>query len=450
MMSTIFLSKKVSHKENFSDKMMNVFISLHQKTLKKVINYPKLILSGTIVLFLFSVFILSRLGGEFIPELPEGDFAVDTRVLTGSNLNTSTEACLASAHILLSRFPEVEKVVSKTGSGEIPTDPMPMEASDMMVILKDKKEWTSAKTWDELAEKMSVALQDIPGVTYSFQYPVAMRFNELMTGAKQDVVCKIFGENLDSLSKYAKLLGGVAKNIEGAKDIYVEPIDGLPQLIIRYKRDAIAQFGLNIQDINKAVNTAFAGQSSGLIFEDEKRFDLIVRLAGEQRQNLEDVQNLLISAPNGSQIPLHQVASVTIEESLNQIQREDAKRRIIVGFNVQGKDVQTIVQDLQDQVDKKINLPTGYYITYGGSFENLIAAKQRLSLAVPIALALIFLFVLPFVAVKKPFNPKAVGFIGVFTISLLGLCFLKGWMQLGAGVLLVGLLGLSYLIRGKR
>lgn len=392
MMSAIFLSKKVSHKENFSDKMMDFFINLHQKTLKKLIYYPRMILSATIILFLFAVFILSRLGGEFIPDLPEGDFAVDTRVLTGSNLNTSTEACLASAHILLSKFPEVEKVISKTGSGEIPTDPMPMEASDMMVILKDKKEWTSAKTWDELAEKMSAALQDIPGVTYSFQYPVAMRFNELMTGAKQDVVCKIFGENLDSLSKYAKLLGGVAKNIEGARDIYVEPIDGLPQLIIRYKREAIAQFGLNIQDINKAINTAFAGQSSGLIYEDEKRFDLIVRLAGEQRQNLEDVQQLLISTPQGIQIPLNQVATVSIEESLNQIQREDAKRRIIVGFNVQGKDVQTIVQDLQDQVDKQINLPTGYYITYGGSFENLIAAKQRLSLAVPIALALIFLF----------------------------------------------------------
>jgi cobalt-zinc-cadmium resistance protein CzcA len=445
MMSTIFLSKKVSHKENFSDKMMNLFISLHQKTLKKVINYPRTILSATIVLFFFAVFILSRLGGEFIPDLPEGDFAVDTRVLTGSNLNTSTEACLASAHILLSKFPEVEKVVSKTGSGEIPTDPMPMEASDMMIILKDKKEWTSAKTWDELAEKMSAALKDIPGVTYSFQYPVAMRFNELMTGAKQDVVCKIFGENLDSLSKYAKLLGGVAKKIEGARDIYVEPIDGLPQLIIRYKRDAIAQFGLNIQDINKAINTAFAGQSSGLIYEDEKRFDLIVRLAGEQRQNLEDVQQLLISTPNGIQIPLHQVASVTIEESLNQIQREDAKRRIIVGFNVQGKDVQTIVQDLQDQVDKNINLPTGYYITYGGSFENLIAAKQRLSLAVPIALALIFLFLyFAFGSLKQglliysAIPLSAIG--GILFLALRGMSF-----SISAGVGFIALFGVAVL-----
>jgi cobalt-zinc-cadmium resistance protein CzcA len=445
MMSTIFLSKKISQKENFSDRMMNFFIGIHQKILKKVIHYPVSIISFTIVLFVFAVFILSRLGGEFIPDLPEGDFAVDTRVLTGSNLNTSTEACMKSAHLLLSKFPEVEKVVSKTGSGEIPTDPMPMEASDMMVILKDKKEWTSAKTWDDLAKKMSKALQDIPGVTYSFQYPVAMRFNELMTGAKQDVVCKIFGENLDSLSKYAKLLGNVAKKIEGAKDIYVEPIDGLPQLIIRYNRDAIARFGLNIQDINKAVNTAFAGQSSGLIYEDEKRFELMVRLAGEKRQHPEDVRQLLISTPQGNQIPLYQVASVSIEESLNQIQREDAKRRIIVGFNVEGKDVQTIVQDLQEKVDNTMKLPSGYFITYGGSFENLIAAKQRLSLAVPIALALIFLCLyFAFGSIKQglliysAIPLSAIG--GILFLALRGMSF-----SISAGVGFIALFGVAVL-----
>ncbi len=292
---------------------------------------------------------------------------------------------------------------------------------------------------------MSIALQDIPGVTYSFQYPVAMRFNELMTGAKQDVVCKIFGENLDSLSKYARLLGNVAKKINGAQDIYVEPIDGLPQLIIRYKRDAIARYGLNIQDINKAVNTAFAGQSSGLIYEDEKRFDLIVRLAGEKRKHLEDVQQLLISTPRGNQIPLNQVARVSIEESLNQIQREDAKRRIIVGFNVKGADVQTIVQNLQEQVDRNIKLPSGYYITYGGSFENLIAAKQRLSLAVPIALALIFLFLyFAFGSFKQglliysAIPLSAIG--GILFLALRGMSF-----SISAGVGFIALFGVAVL-----
>ncbi len=392
MMSALFLSKNISHKKNISDKMMDFFINIHQKYLVRILNFPKATIGVTICLLLMSIFVLSRMGGEFIPELPEGDFAVETRVLTGSNITTSSQAILKSAHILLKKFPEVEKVVGKSGSGEIPTDPMPMEASDMMIILKDKSEWTSAKTWDELSDKMSKALKDVPGVTYSFQYPVAMRFNELMTGAKQDVVCKIFGENLDTLSKYAKELGEVASKVEGAENIYVEPLDGLPQLIVNYKRNLIAQYGLNIQDINKAVNTAFAGQSSGLVFEDEKRFDLVVRLAGEQRQSIENVQNLLISTPQGMQIPLNSVADVSIQESVNQIQRDDAKRRIIVGFNIRGKDVQSIVKDLQTQIEKKIKLPSGYYITYGGAFENLEAAKKRLSIAVPISLLLIFLF----------------------------------------------------------
>ncbi|MEO6305611.1 MAG: CusA/CzcA family heavy metal efflux RND transporter, partial [Bacteroidia bacterium] len=358
MMTALFLNKNISHKKNISDRMMEVLERIHQKYLIKVLSIPKTIVGSVVALFIISLIVLSTLGGEFIPELPEGDFAVETRVLTGSNITTSSEAILKSAHILLKKFPEIEKIVGKTGSGEIPTDPMPMEASDMMIILKDKSEWTSAESWNELSEKMSEALKDIPGVTYSFQYPVAMRFNELMTGAKQDVVCKIFGENLDTLSKYSKLLGSVASKIDGAENIYVEPIDGLPQLIIKYKRNLIAQYGLNIQDINKVVNTAFAGQSSGLIYEDEKRFDMVVRLAGEQRRNLEDVQNLLIPTPKGTQIPLNQVADVSIEESVNQIQRDDAKRRIIVGFNVGNRDVQSIVKDLQTQIEKKIKFPS--------------------------------------------------------------------------------------------
>ncbi len=392
MMSALFLSKNISLKKNFSDKMMNFFIQIHQKYLLRVLNFPKTIIGISAILFVIALFVVSRMGGEFIPELPEGDFAVETKVLPGSNIATSTEAILKSAHLLLNKFPEIEKIVGKTGSGEIPIDPMPMDASDMMIILKDKSEWTTAKSWNELSEKMSEALRDIPGVAYSFQYPVAMRFNELMTGAKQDVVCKIFGENLDTLSKYSKILGSTIKKIEGAEDIYVEPIDGIAQLIITYKRNQIAQYGLNISDINQVVNTAFAGQSCGLIFEDERRFDLVVRLAEEKRQNLEDVQNLLISTPNGTQIPLYLVADVSIQQSVNQIQREDAKRRIIVGFNVRGRDVQSIVKDLQEQVDAQLKLPSGYYITYGGAFENLEAAKKRLSIAVPLSLILIFLF----------------------------------------------------------
>lgn len=445
MMTALFLNKNISHKKNISDRMMDFFINIHQKYLIRVLNFPKTVIGISISLFLVAFLVLSNMGGEFIPELPEGDFAVETRVLTGSNITTSSEAILKSAHILLKKFPEVEKIVGKTGSGEIPTDPMPMEASDMMIILKDKSEWTSATTWDELSEKMSDALKDVPGVTYSFQFPVAMRFNELMTGAKQDVVCKIFGENLDTLSKYSKLLGDVASKVDGAQNIYVEPIDGLPQLIITYKRNQIAQFGLNIQDINKVVNTAFAGQSSGLVYEDEKRFELVVRLAGENRQELEDVQNLLIPTPQGTQIPLYQVADVSIQESVNQIQREDAKRRIIVGFNVRGRDVQSIVNDLQIQVETKLKLPTGYYITYGGAFENLVAAKKRLSFAVPLSLLLIFLFLFfAFGSVKQglliysAIPLSAIG--GILFLAMRGMPF-----SISAGVGFIALFGVAVL-----
>ena len=236
---------------------------------------------------------------------------------------------------------------------------MPMDAADMMVILKDKKEWTSAETFSELAEKMGKAVAEVPGVTTSFQFPVQMRFNELMTGAKQDVVCKIFGENLDTLAAYAEKLGELVNHVEGAKNLYVEPVTGMPEIIIDYNRATIAQYNLNIEDINKVVNTTFAGQSTGLVFEGEKRFDLVVRVNTNKRKNLEDIQNLLIPTPQGTQIPLYQLANVSIKNGPNQIQREDAKRRIVVGFNVRGRDVQSIVNELQQKVDKQIKFPSG-------------------------------------------------------------------------------------------
>ena len=391
MMSALFLSKKIKHKPNISDKLMGKVETAYQNKLAGIIKHPKLVLSFVLLLFVGAIIVLTTLGGEFIPALEEGDFAVETRILTGSNLNTTIESTQKAAHILKTQFPEVEKVVTKIGSGEVPTDPMPMEAADMMVILKDKKEWTSAKTFSELREKMSKAVEDVPGVTTSFQFPVQMRFNELMTGAKQDVVCKIFGENIDTLARYAEKLGAVINTVEGAKNLYVEPVTGMPQVVIEYNRATIAQYNLNISDINRLVNTAFAGQQTGMVFEEEKRFGLVVRLNTDKRKNLEDVQNLLIPTPQGTQIPLYLLANVQVKDGPNQIQREDAKRRIIVGFNVRGRDVQSIVNELQGKVDAQIKFPTGYYVTYGGAFENLNAAKQRLMIAVPVSLVLIFI-----------------------------------------------------------
>lgn len=445
MMSSLFLSKKVSTGKNLSARMMEKLEDFYQHSLAKVMQFKKTVLVTLALLLIAATYILSNLGGEFIPTLPEGDFAVDTRVLPGSNLNTSIQALEKSEQILLSKFPEVKKIIGKTGSSEIPTDPMPLEASDMMIILKDRSEWTSADNYDDLAAKMSAELQQIPGVTYSFQYPVAMRFNELMTGARQDVVCKIFGEDIDTLATYAQKLGEISKNIEGSQNLYVEPVSGMPQIVIHYNRGAIAQYGMSISDINNAVNTAFAGQSTGQVYENEKRFDMVVRLENNQRQNLTDVQNLLLNTKQGAQIPLSAVATVEIKNDINQIQRENAQRRIIVGFNVRNRDIQTTVTDLQQQVDKKLKLPAGYYITYGGAFENLQQAKSRLGIAVPVSLLLIFLLLyFAFNSVKYglliytaiPFS--AIG--GILALYLRGMPF-----SISAGIGFIALFGVAVL-----
>jgi cobalt-zinc-cadmium resistance protein CzcA len=445
MMSSVFLSKTIHTKKNLSDKMMEKLEGVYRTALNKTLNYPKIVLTSVLALFTIAIIVLMQLGGEFIPTLEEGDFALETRVLPGSNLNVSLKAAKQASAILMTKFPEVEKVVAKIGSGEVPTDPMPIDAQDLMIILKDKKEWTSAKTFNELAEKMGEALKDVPGVTFGFQYPVQMRFNELMTGARQDVVCKIFGENLDTLAHYAAELGKIASVVDGAQDVYVEPVAGIPQIVINYKRDLIARYGVKISDVNRAVNTAFAGGSAGKVYEGEKRFDLVVRLNKNQRQELSDVQNLLIPVGPSMNVPLYHLADVEIKDGPNQIQREDAKRRIVVGFNVRGRDVQSIVDDLQTKIAQKVKLPAGYYITYGGAFENLNAAKKRLGIAVPIALFLIFLLLffafnsskqaaLIFTAIPL----SAIG--GILALAMRGMPF-----SISAGVGFIALFGVAVL-----
>ena len=445
MMTALFLNKNISHKKNFSDRMMEKLENFYQPLLNKALGIPRTIIAATLGLFLLALITLSFMGGEFMPSLEEGDFAVETRVLPGSNLQTSMTAISQGAKILIEKFPEVEKIVGKTGSSEVPTDPMPIDASDMMIILKDKSEWTSAETFDELSEKMAKELEAVPGVSYGFQYPVQMRFNELMTGARQDVVCKIFGENLDTLALYANKLGKIVNTVEGTSDLYIETVTGMPQVVIDYNRSTIAQYGLNIEDINRIVNTAFAGQSTGVIYEGEKRFDLVVRLEGEKRQDLADVQNLLIPTPNGMQIPLSQLAKVEITEGPNQIQREDAKRRIVVGFNIRGRDVQSIVKELQGKVEAQIKFPAGYYPTYGGAFENLNEAKNRLMIAVPVSLLLIFILLyFAFNSVKQglliysAIPLSAIG--GIFFLALRGMPF-----SISAGVGFIALFGVAVL-----
>lgn len=445
MMSSLILSKKKKEKPNLSDRVMGKVENIHQKYLIKALRIPKLILGIVATLFVGAVVVLSGMGGEFIPSLEEGDFAVEARILPGSNINTTIEYTSKAAKILKDQFPEVEKVVTKIGSAEIPTEPMPMDAGDMIIVLKPKKEWTSANTFPELSEKMSKAIHTIPGLTAGFQFPVQMRFNELMTGARQDVVCKIFGEDLDSLALNAQKLGAIIQTVQGAQDLYIEPVSGMPQVVIEMDRNAIARYNLDIADVNRIINTALAGQSTGMVFEGERRFNLVVRLDDAKRKNIDDIRNILIPTNNGTQIPLAQLAKVELKNSPNQIQREDTKRRIVVGFNVRNRDVQSIVEELQSKVDAEIKLPTGYTISYGGAFENLNQAKARLGIAVPVSLALIFLLLyFAFRSVKyslliyTAIPLSAIG--GVYFLALRGMPF-----SISAGVGFIALFGVAVL-----
>ncbi|AUD01527.1 CusA/CzcA family heavy metal efflux RND transporter [Spirosoma pollinicola] len=450
MISALMLDKKIVHKETFSDKIMKRLYRFYEPVLLRALKHRLLILLSAVAMLGLAVFLFSRMGGEFIPQLDEGDFAVDTRTLTGSSLSETVDATLKAERILLNQFPEVEQVVAKIGSGEIPTDPMAIEAADQMVILKPKDEWTSATTRDELAEKMAKALSVIPGVTFGFQQPVQMRFNELMTGARQDVALKIYGDDLTQLTKLAAEVGRLIPTISGAQDLYVEQVGGLSQILIKLDRAQIAKFGLNVSDVNRIINTAFAGQSAGLVFEGEKRFDLVVRLAADKRQSVDDIRNMYIATPAGpmgpaGQIPLSQVATVTMEQAPNQIQRDNTHRRITLGFNVRGRDVESIVAELQQKVGQKIKFPPGYYITYGGQFQNLVDAKKRLTIAVPIALALIFaLLFFTFNSIRQSLlifmaiPMAAIG--GVFALLLRDMPF-----SISAGVGFIALFGVSVL-----
>ncbi|GAB3934821.1 CusA/CzcA family heavy metal efflux RND transporter [Mucilaginibacter myungsuensis] len=446
MISSMFISKKLSHNPNISDRVMTRIENGYQSWLTKALQFKKTMVGIAFGLFAIAVLLFTQMGGEFIPQLEEGDFAVETRLLIGTNLSTTINTVGKMSDVLKRKFPEVEKIVARVGSAEMPTDPMPIEGGDVIIVLKDKKEWTSAKSFPEMASKMSAAVQEaLPGVTTSFQYPVQMRFNELMTGAKQDVVCKIFGEDLNQLARYAEQIGAISNTVDGTADLYVEKVTGMPQVVIKYNRAEIAKYGLNIDEVNRTVNAAFAGAAAGKVYEGEKSFDLVVRVGSEGRRNLSDVQNLLISTPGGSQIPLYQVAKVEEIEGPNQIQRENAKRRITVGFNVRGRDVQSIVEELQQKITSKVKLAPGYYITYGGAFENLQQAKKRLGIAVPVALVLIFVMLyFAFSSVKEgaliytAIPLSAIG--GVFALAMRGMPF-----SISAGVGFIALFGVAVL-----
>ncbi|WP_326983983.1 CusA/CzcA family heavy metal efflux RND transporter [Chryseobacterium sp. MYb264] len=390
MMTALLLSKKPLNKENFSDKMMNRLQKIYQPLLEKALKIKYGLVGGTVALFVVAAWIFGRMGGEFIPQLQEGDYAFHCILPQGSSLSQSIETSMQASRII-KQFDEVKMVVGKTGAAEVPTDPMPPEATDLIVVLKPQKEWKIKKSYEALADEISEKLETIPGVFFEKNQPIQMRFNELMTGIRQDVAVKIFGENLDSLSIYADKTAKIIQSVQGVTSPQIERVSGLPQINVEYDRIRMANYGLDIEEVNSAVSTAFAGQSAGQVFENERRFDLVVRLDSLHRTNIDDVNNLMIATNSGAQIPLAQVANISYKLGPAQISREAGKRRIVIGFNIKDRDVQSVVEEIQQKLDQKIKLPSGYYFTYGGQFENLKAASERLTIAVPVSLMLIFM-----------------------------------------------------------
>lgn len=445
MASALFLSKTISHKKNISDKIIDFVYRYYRPVLDKALQLKAFILSTSSVLFLIALFVFSRMGGEFIPTLEEGDYAINFRIASGSSLSMSIETSTKLEKILKSKFPEVIEVVSKIGSAEIPTDPMPIESGDLIVILKDKKEWITTKDFYELADMMKEEMEQIPGVAFEVSQPIQMRFNELMTGVRSDIAIKIFGEDLDKLAATANSAIGLIGNIEGVADVKAEQVTGMPQITIRYNPDKMALYGLNVGDLNKVVRTGFAGEATGLVYEGEKRYELVVRLEKDFRQDISNVKNIFISLPSGNQIPLEQVADVNFEQGPSQISREEGRRRIVIGLNVRGRDVKSVVNDIQAKLDAQLKLPEGYYVTYGGQFENLVEANKRLAIAVPVALLLIFVLLyftfnsvtqslLIFTAIPL----SAIG--GVFALWLRGMPF-----SISAGIGFIALFGVAVL-----
>lgn len=445
MASALFLSRKTEHHRNFSDKLMDWIHNIFNPTIGFALNHKLLVSVATIILFIFSLFLFSRLGGEFIPQLEEGDLAAGVITLQGGSLSNTVEMVQKANKILLSNFPEIKHTVCKIGAGEIPTDPTPMETGDYIITLKPKKEWTTAKTREELVEKMEEKLVTLAGVKFEFQQPIQMRFNELLSGSKQDIAVKIFGDDLNTLAEKASEVENLIRKIPGVEDINVEKVTGLAQVQVDYDRKKLAQYGLSVEEVNKILRAAFAGSQAGVVFDEEKRFGMVVRLDKDYRQDIENVKNLSVALPRGGQIPFEQIATVQIKSGPAQVSRENTKRRITVGFNVRNRDIASVISEVTQQIDRKINLPTGSFINYGGQFKNLEAAKARLSVAVPVALLLIFvLLYLTFHSVKQTLliytavPLAAMG--GVFALWLRGMNF-----SISAGVGFIALFGVAVL-----
>lgn len=444
--ASLFLKPKEENPDSISNRLISQLNNWYLPVMKWSLANAKKVLVGSVSLLFFAIVLFSTMGGEFIPQLDEGDFVIQPVLKTGTSLSKTIETTTKIESIILKKFPEVAQVVSRIGAAEVPTDPMSMEESDIIVKLKPKSEWVSASSKDELADKIKAALEaKIPNMEIEFTQPIEMRFNELISGSRSDVGIKIFGEDLDILAKKAHEIEKAIKNVEGASDIIIEKTEGLPQMFVEYDRTKIARYGLNIADLNDMIALGFAGKTVGNVFEGEKRFDLVIRLDKQNRTDIEDIQNLFVSTPNSDQIPLRELANITFTEGPAKISRDNTNRRIVVGINVRNRDLQSVVEDVKKQIESKITLPPGYRITYGGQFENLESAKARLLIAVPIALFLIFVLLhFAFGSIKEAMMVysaiplSAVG--GVLFLWLRDLPF-----SISAGVGFIALFGIAVL-----
>lgn len=457
VVASMFLKPSKASDKNISVQLMKWLYKLYDPIIDWALRSKRLVLGIATALLAISVYLYATMGGEFVPTLDEGDFVIQPVLKTGTSLSNTVEITTEIEKILLKEFPEVKQVVTRIGAAEVPTDPMSMEESDVIIVLKPKREWTSATSKDKLADKFKEALAVIPGMEVEFTQPIEMRFNELITGVRADIAIKIFGDDLDILAKKGSEIGALIENVPGAADISVEKIAGLPEMSVQYNRAKIARYGLNIQELNDMISMGFAGKSAGSVFEGEKRFDLVVRLDKTKRQDIDNLKNLYIDVPSGGKIPLSELANISYQKGAAKISRDDTRRRIVVGVNVRNRDLQSVVDDVQQLINDNVKLPVGYTITYGGQFENLQSAKSRLLVAVPIALILIFILLyfafksikealmiysaIPLAAVggvqflwirDLPFSISAgVGFIALFGIAVLnGIVLIEHFKEL--------------------
>lgn len=444
MASSLMLSRKVHTRKTFSDRVIEKLQAWYRPVLDWVLARNKNVITGAVALFCVSIVGFKYLGGEFIPSLEEGDFAVEMSMSQGTSLSQMVESCTKAEKLLKKEYPEIKQVVSRIGSAEIPTDPMPVERADIMIALKPKAEWTSAKTTPELMEKMEETLSAIPGLEAEISQPIQMRNNELLTGIKQDVAIKIFGDDLDVLTQQAGKVKKMIEDVPGVSGIFVEEVAGLPQIQVKYNHEKMAAYGVSVDDISGILETTFAGAVAGSLYEGDKKFDVVLRMDPSQR-NEESLEQLSIPLKDGTDIPLSQVADIDYSPAPAQVSHEDGARRIYVGFNVKGRDVQSTVEDIQEILDEKLKLPDGYYYNYGGEFENLQSATNRLMVVIPIALVIILLLLYATVKnvreslfVFSAIPLAAIG--GVWALWLRGMPF-----SISAGVGFIALFGVAVL-----